>query len=191
MKSVKGTQTEQNLLKAFAGESQARNRYTFYASKARKEGQQVIARFFDQTAHDEMEHAEQFFKFLEGGMVEISAGYPAGIIADTLANLLASADGEYEEWHDLYPEFARVAEQEGFPEVAAKFKLIATIEKHHEARYRKLREALETNQMTTKDSTQRWHCLQCGYVHEGMSAPVKCPVCGHEQGFYEILCEKF
>lgn len=190
-KSVKGTRTEQNLLKAFAGESQAKNRYTFFAEVAKNEGQEVIAKFFMETAMNEEQHAKQFFKFLEGGMVEITAAYPAGIISDTLENLLQGAEGEYEEWHDLYPEFARVAEEEGFPAIAVKFKLITQIEKDHEERFRKLRETLEAGQMTKKESAQRWRCRKCGYVYEGLEAPAKCPVCEEPRGYFEIMDDKF
>lgn len=190
-KSVKGTKTEQNLLKAFAGESQAKNRYTFYASVAKKEGYEVIAKYFEETAHNEEQHAKQFFKFLEGGMVEITAAYPAGVISVTTDNLLEGAEGEYDEWANLYPEFARVAQEEGFPAIAAKFTMIAKIEKDHEERYRKLLETLKEGKMTKKDTAQKWRCRKCGFVIEALEAPEKCPVCDHPRGYFEIMDDKF
>ncbi len=189
--SIRGTQTEQNLLKAFAGESQARNRYTFFASQAKKEGYEVIARFFEETANNEEQHAKQFFKFLEGGMVEITAAYPAGMIGNTAENLLAAADGEMDEWSELYPHFAETAEKEGFPQVAAKFRLIIAIEKHHEARYRKLLATLESGEMFKKSEKTAWRCRKCGHVHNGTSAPEKCPVCDHPQAYFEIMHDEF
>ncbi len=190
-KSIKGTRTEQNLLKAFAGESQARNRYQLFAKQARKEGYEQIAAFFEETANEEKRHATEFFKFLEGGPVEITAAYPAGKVGTTAENLLAAADGELEEWDILYSGFATIAQEEGFPKVAAKFKLVGTVEKRHEARYRKLLENIEKSEVFKRDEKKKWHCRECGYVHEGNSAPEKCPLCNHEQAFYEILPENF
>jgi rubrerythrin len=186
MKSIKGTQTEKNLLKAFAGESQARNRYEFFAKQARKEGLEQIAALFEETAQHERSHAKRFFRFLEGGMLEITASYPAGIIADTLQNLKAAADGENEEWTELYPEFARVAEEEGFKEVAAAFRVIAKIEKGHEERYRKLYDNLSTGKVFEREGKVVWKCRVCGYLHEGKKAPRMCPGCLHPQSYFEI-----
>jgi len=186
MKSIKGTQTEQNLLKAFAGESQARMRYDYFSKQAKKEGLEQIAAIFDETALNEKEHAKRFFKFLEGGMVEITAAYPAGIIGTTLENLKAAADGENEEWTELYPEFADVAEKEGFKEVAIAFRMIARVEKAHEERYRKLYENLESGKVFEREGTIVWKCRNCGYLHEGKKAPKKCPACLHPQSYFEI-----
>ncbi len=186
MKSIKGTQTEQNLLKAFAGESQARMRYDYFAKQAKKEGLEQIAAIFDETALNEKEHAKRFFKFLEGGMVEITAAYPAGIIGTTLENLKAAADGENEEWTELYPEFADVAEKEGFKEVAIAFRMIARVEKAHEERYRKLYGNLESGKMFEREGVIVWKCRNCGYLHEGKKAPKKCPACLHPQSYFEI-----
>ena len=186
MKSLKGTQTEQNLLKAFAGESQARNRYNYYASQAKKEGLEQIAAIFEETAINEKEHAKRFFKFLEGGMVEITAKYPAGVIGTTLENLKAAADGENEEWTELYPEFARIAEEEGFKEVASAFKLIAKVEKAHEERYRTLYDNLESGKVFKRGDKVIWKCRNCGYIHFGKEAPQICPVCAHPQAYFEI-----
>lgn len=186
MESIKGTRTEQNLLKAFAGESQAKNRYEFFAKQAKKEGLHQIAALFEETALNEASHAKQFFKFLEGGMVEITAAYPAGVIGATLDNLKAAADGENEEWTELYPEFAKIAEEEGFKKVAVAFKLIAKIEKHHEERYRKLYENLEKGNVFEREEKVIWKCRVCGNLHEGTKPPQKCPVCAHDQGYFEI-----
>ena len=186
MKSIKGTRTEQNLLKAFAGESQARMRYNYFASQAKKEGLEQIAALFEETALNEKEHAKRFFKFLEGGPVEITATYPAGIIGSTLENLKASADGENEEWTELYPEFARIAEEEGFKEVAIAFKMIATVEKAHENRYRTLYNNLEAGKVFIKNGKVTWKCRNCGYVHEGEKAPEMCPACLHPQAYFEL-----
>jgi len=186
MKSIKGTQTEQNLLKAFAGESQARMRYDYFAKQAKKEGLEQIAAIFDETALNEKEHAKRFFKFLEGGMVEITAAYPAGIIGTTLENLKAAADGENEEWTELYPEFADVAEKEGFKEVAIAFRMIARVEKAHEERYRKLYGNLESGKVFEREGVIVWKCRNCGYLHEGKKAPKKCPACLHPQSYFEI-----
>jgi rubrerythrin len=186
MNSIKGTRTEQNLLKAFAGESQARSRYTYFAKQAKKEGLEQIAALFMETAENELQHAKRFFKFLEGGMVEITAMYPAGIISSTLENLKAAADGENEEWVDLYPEFAKIAEEEGFKEVAIAFKMIARVEKAHEERYRKLYNNLEAGKVFKREGKVIWKCRVCGFIHEGMAAPQKCPACDHAQSYFEI-----
>lgn len=183
---IKGTKTEQNLLKAFAGESQARNRYTMYASVARKEGYEQIAAIFLETAENEREHASLFYKKLEGGAVEIMATYPAGNIGKTLDNLQFGASGEHEEWESIYPEFAKVAREEGFEDVARLFDNIATIEKHHEERYKKLLENVQNNKVFTEDQEVEWVCRECGYVHKGASAPEVCPVCSHTQAFYQL-----
>jgi rubrerythrin len=186
MNTLKGTHTEQNLLKAFAGESQARMRYDYFASQAREEGLEQIAALFEETALNEKEHAKRFFKFLEGGMVEIKASYPAGIIGNTLENLKAAADGENEEWTELYPEFARIAEEEGFKEVAQAFKLIAKVEKAHEERYRTLYNNLENGKVFKRDERVVWKCRKCGFLHEGTVAPKICPACKHGQEYFEI-----
>lgn len=186
MKSIKGTKTEQNLLKAFAGESQARMRYNYFASQAKKEGLEQIAALFEETALNEKEHAKRFFKFLEGGPVEITATYPAGIIGTTLENLKAAADGEHEEWTELYPEFAKIAEEEGFKEVAIAFKMISIVEKAHENRYRTLYNNLEAGKVFVKDGKVTWKCRNCGYIHEGEKAPEMCPACLHPQAYFEI-----
>ena len=186
MKSLKGTRTEQNLLKAFAGESQARMRYDYFASQAKKEGLEQISALFAETSLNEKEHAKRFFKFLEGGPTEIVAAYPAGIIGTTLENLKAAAEGEHEEWTELYPEFARVAEEEGFKEVAAAFKMIATVEKAHEARYSKLYKNLEEGKVFEREGVVVWKCRNCGYLHEGKKAPKTCPACLHPQSFFEV-----
>ncbi len=183
--SIKGTKTEQNLLKSFAGESQARNRYTFFASVAKKEGYEQIAGVFMETAEQEKEHAKKFFKYLEGGMVEITASYPAGIISTTAENLKAAADGENEEWVDLYPVFAQVAQEEGFPQIANTFRQIAKVEAEHEARYRKLLERVESGKVFERDEEIEWQCRNCGYVLKGKKAPLKCPACEHPQAYFE------
>jgi rubrerythrin len=186
MPGIKGTETEKNLLKAFAGESQARNRYTYFASVARKEGYRQIDALFIETAENEREHAKRYFKFLEGGDLEIQASYPAGRIGTTLENLKAAAAGENEEWTELYPAFAEKAEAEGFPEVAAAFTMIAKVEKEHEARYLKLAENIEKGTVFRKESAVRWKCRNCGYVHEGPEAPAMCPACLHPQEHFEL-----
>ena len=191
MKSLKGSKTEQNLLKAFAGESQARNRYTYFASAARKEGFEQIANFFTETAENEKEHAKVFFKHLEGGEVEITAAYPAGKIGTTKENLLAAADGENMEWTTIYSDFARVARDEGFPDVAQSFEQIAKVEKFHESRYRKLANNVAEGSAFKKKSAVRWHCINCGYVHEGPEAPQQCPACKHPRAYYEVLAENY
>lgn len=190
-KSVKGTETEKNLLKAFAGESQARNRYTYFASAARKEGLEQIANIFTETAENEKEHAKVFFKYLEGGDTEIVASYPAGIIKDTKSNLEAAAAGENLEWTTLYADFSATAKAEGFPDIARSFEQIAKVEKFHESRYRKLISNVANGEVFRKKSTVKWHCTNCGYVFEGMEAPKECPACKHPQAFYELLPENY
>ena len=191
MKSLKGTKTEKNLLASFAGESQARNRYTFFASVAKKEGFIQISNIFTETADNEKEHAKRFFKFLEGGDLEITATYPAGKIGTTKENLLAAAMGENEEHTILYPEAAKTAEEEGFPEVAAVFRNIAKVEKHHEERYRALAKNIETNKVFQKDAAVVWKCGNCGFIYEGVKAPEKCPACDHPQTYFELLADNF
>jgi len=188
---MKGSRTEQNLLKAFAGESQARNRYDYYASQAKKEGLEQIAALFAETALNEKEHAKRFFKFLEGGMVEITASYPAGTIGTTLENLKAAADGENEEWTELYPEFARIAEEEGFKEIANVFKMIAKVEKAHEERYRTLYKNLDEGKVFKRENKVVWKCRNCGFLHEGTVAPKLCPACQHPQSYFEIKEENY
>ncbi|PLX16965.1 MAG: rubrerythrin family protein [Marinilabiliales bacterium] len=186
MSSIKGTRTEQNLLKSFAGESQAKNRYEFFAKVAKKEGYEQIAAFFQETAMQEQSHAKVFFKFLEGGPVEITAIYPAGVIGTTAENLKAAAEGENEEWTELYPEFARIAEEEGFKKIATAYKLIAKVEAEHEARYRKLLSNIEESKVFEREEKVRWVCRKCGHVHESKKALKNCPVCGHPEAFFEI-----
>lgn len=191
MPGIKGTRTEKNLLKAFAGESQARNRYTYFASVAKKEGFVQISGLFTETADNEKEHAKVFFKYLEGGPVEITAMYPAGKIGTTAENLLAAADGEKEEWSVLYPDFAAIADEEGFADVATSFREIAEVESWHERRYRKLLENVENRWVFARETTVRWKCLNCGYVHEGPTAPDECPACKHPQAYYELFVEAY
>lgn len=190
-KSIKGTRTEKNLLKAFAGESQAKNRYEFFAKQAVKEGYEQIASIFLKTALEEQTHAKRFFKFLEGGMVEITASYPAGKIGTTAENLKAAAEGENEEWTKLYPEFAEIAKEEGFNEVASAFKLIAKVESEHEKRYQKLLKNVEENMVFAKKEKVRWVCRKCGYVHEGEKAPETCPACLHPKAYFELFVENY
>jgi len=190
-KSLKGTKTEKNLLKAFAGESQARNRYTYFAGQAREDGFMQIANIFDETAGNEKEHAKVFFQYLEGGDVEITAGYPAGMIKDTKSNLEAAAAGEKMEWTTLYADFGKIAQEEGFPEVAMSFNQIAEVEKFHEGRYRKLIQNISGSEVFKKKATVRWHCTNCGYIHEGTEAPTVCPACKHPQSYYELLGENY
>jgi rubrerythrin len=191
MKSLKGTQTEKNLLAAFAGESQARNRYTYFASEARKAGYEQIGAVFLETAENEKEHAKVYFKHLQGGMVEITAMYPAGVIGTTEENLKEAADGEKLEWGTLYPEFGNVAEKEGFPEVALSFRNIAKVEAYHERRYRKLLENLDKGLVFKRDKPVKWVCRNCGFVHEGKEPPKTCPACQHPQAFYEMWSEPY
>ena len=185
MKSVKGTKTEQNLLKSFAGESQARGRYVYFASIAKKEGYEQIAAIFNETAEQEKEHAKRFFKFLEGGMVEITASYPAGILSTTVENLKAAAAGENEEWSELYPEFAKVADEEGFPQIAEAFRRIATVEAGHEARYLKLYERMINGTVFEDEEEIEWQCRNCGYIHKGKKAPEVCLACQHPKAYFE------
>jgi rubrerythrin len=192
--SLKGSETEKNLLKAFAGESQARNRYTYFASVAKKEGYEQISAIFTETADNEKEHAKIFFKHLEkseGTPVEITASYPAGKIGTTKENLLAAANGEKEEWGKIYPEFEKIARKEGFKEIADSFKQIGEVEEQHEKRYRKLLKNIEEGKVFKKDKVVRWKCLNCGYVHEGKEAPDECPACKHPKSYYELLEENY
>ncbi len=184
--SLKGTQTEQNLLKSFAGESQARNRYEFFASIAKKEGYEQIAAIFMETSNQEKEHAKRFFKFLEGGMTEIAAAYPAGVIGTTMENLKAAAEGEHEEWTDLYPHFSEVAKEEGFPEISVAFKMIAKVEAEHERRYLKLLQNISEDKVFVKDGKVWWKCLNCGYVYESVKAMENCPACLHPKAFMQV-----
>ena len=190
-KSIHGTETEKNLLKAFAGESQARNRYTYFSGVARKAGFEQIANIFTETAENEREHAKVFFKYLEGGDLEITAAYPAGTIGETSANLEAAAAGEKMEWSALYPAFEQTARAEGFPEIAASFKEIAEVEQFHEKRYRKLAANVQAGEVFKKPSSVKWHCTNCGYVHEGPEAPAVCPACKHPRAYYEVLAENY
>ncbi len=189
--SLKGTQTEQNLLKSFAGESQARNRYEFFAKIAKKEGYEQISAIFQETANQEKEHAKRFFKFLEGGMVEITAQYPAGIIGTTKENLKAAAEGENEEWTELYPQFAKTAREEGFPEVAEAFEMIATVEAEHERRYLKLLQNLSEDKVFMKEGKVWWKCRNCGYVYESEEALEICPACLHPKAYMQIREENY
>jgi rubrerythrin len=191
MASIKGSKTEQNLLKSFAGESQARNRYTFFASVAKKEGFEQISGIFLETAGNEKEHAEIFFKYLEGGDLEIKATYPAGKIGTTAQNLAAAAAGELMEWGTLYPNFAKVAEKEGFAAVAKSYHEISQVEAHHEDRFNRLLANVKSGTVFKKAEKTRWLCRNCGYVHEGTTAPKTCPACKHPQAYYELLCEGY
>ena len=187
MKILRGTKTEQNLLKSFAGESQAKMRYEFFTKQAQKEGLEQIAAIFEETALNEKAHAaKRFFNFLEGGMLEITAVYPAGEIKDTLQNLKASAEGENEEWVDLYPKFAKIAEEEGFKAIAIAYKMIAKVEKAHEERFKRLYTNLEEGKVFERNGKVMWKCRNCGYIHEGEKAPKTCPACLHPQSYFEI-----
>jgi len=188
---LKGSRTERNLLAAFAGESQARTRYTFFASVAKKEGFEQISAVFQETADNEKEHAQLFFKLLKGGLVEISAAYPAGVIGSTAENLRAAAEGEKHEWGTLYPSFVKVAEEEGFAEAARTFRMVAKVEAYHERRYRKLLENVEIGKVFKKDNPVMWKCRNCGYVFEGSEAPEKCPVCEHPKSYFELWTENY
>jgi rubrerythrin len=188
---LKGTRTEKNLLASFAGESQARNRYTYFAGVAKKEGYEQISAIFLETAENEKEHAKRFFKFLEGGMVEFTATFPAGRIGTTAENLKAAAEGENEEWTKLYPGAADIAQQEGFPDVAAAFRFIAKVEVQHEKRYRKLLENIEKGRVFKKDAPSTWICRNCGYHHEGTEAPEQCPACLHPKSYFELWMENY
>ncbi len=191
MASIKGTRTEKNLLHSFAGESQARNRYDFFAGVAKKEGLVQISKIFEETALQEKEHAKRFFKFLEGGAVEITASFPAGVIGNTLENLKAAASGEHEEWTEAYPEFARIAREEGFPEIAVLWERVSIAEKQHEKRYNDLWKNLEAGKVFKRDGVVIWRCLNCGYIHEGKEAPQLCPACLHPQAYFELLGENW
>jgi rubrerythrin len=188
---LKGSKTEKNIITAFAGESQARNRYTYFASAARKEGYEQIAAAFEETSDNEKEHAKLFFKHLKGGTAEITASYPAGIVGSTAENLESAAEGEKLEWGTLYPGFAEVAEQEGFMDVGRTFRSVAKVEAYHERRYRKLRANLEGSKVFKKDSSTKWKCRNCGFVFEDTEAPEKCPVCSHPRSYFEIWCENY
>ena len=187
----KGSQTEKNLLASFAGETQARTRYNYFASAAKKEGYEQIAEIFNETADNEKEHAKLFFKLLQGGEAEITAAYPAGMILTTAENLKNSADGEFHEWDDLYPTFADVADKEGFPEVAKTFRNVAMAEVSHERRFRKLLANIEKGIVFSRDAPTRWKCRNCGYVHDDSKAPDPCPVCAHAQAYFELWCENY
>ena len=191
MAKMKGTKTERNLLTAFAGESQARNRYTYFASKAKKEGLEQIAAIFGETANQEKEHAERLFKLLQGGEVEVQAAFPAGVIGTTAENLKAAAAGENYEWTDMYPSFAKVAREEGFEEIAEIFEAVAVAEKQHEKRYLGLLANVEADTVFKKEKPVVWRCLNCGYLHEGKEAPELCPACAHPRAYYELLCENW
>lgn len=191
MESLKGTQTEKNILTAFAGESQARNRYSYFASKAKKEGYVQISNVFQETADNEKEHAKRLFKFLEGGEAEVSASFPAGVIGSTAENLKASAAGENHEHTTMYPEFASTADDEGFPEIAQAMRSIAGAEKQHEKRYLGLLENIEKGKVFKRDNPVRWKCSNCGYIHEGEEAPEECPACAHPQAHFELLGENW
>jgi rubrerythrin len=190
-KSIKGTQTEKNLLTAFAGESQARNRYTFFASAAKKEGYEQIANIFTETAGNEKEHAEIFFKYLQGGDVMITAAYPAGVIGTTLKNLETAASGEHMEWSEIYKGMGATAKAEGFNEIATSYKEISEVEEFHEQRYRKLAANVAAGDVFKRDTVVRWHCTNCGYIHEGKEAPDECPACKHAKAYYELLAENY
>ena len=191
MASLKGTQTEKNLLTAFAGESQARNRYTYFASAAKKEGYVQISDIFTETANQEKEHAKRFFKFLEGGELEITGAFPAGVIGTTLENLKEAAAGEKYEWSSMYPGFAQTARDEGFNEVATVFEMIAVAEKQHEKRYAELAANVESGKVFKKDTATTWRCRNCGYVHDGNEAVEMCPACAHAQAHFELLGENW
>lgn len=191
MASLKGTRTEKNLLTAFAGESQARNRYTYFASKAKEEGYVQISQIFEETANQEKEHAKRLFKFLEGGEVKIEASFPAGLIGTTAENLLEAASGENYEWQTMYPEFARIAREEGFSAIATVFESIAVAEKQHARRYEKLRANVLDGTVFKKDHPVMWRCLNCGYIYEGLEAPKACPACAHPQAYFELLTENW
>jgi len=191
MKTLKGTKTEKNLLTAFAGESQARNRYTYFSSQARKEGYQQIMGVFLETADNEKEHAKRLFKFLKGGEVEIEASFPAGLIGDTKENLRAAAAGENYEHTKMYPEFASMAEKEGFQEIASVFKAIAVAERQHEKRYLNLLENMKKDRVFKRERVVKWKCRNCGYIHEGTEAPEECPACAHPREYFELLSENY
>jgi len=191
MANLKGSQTEKNLLKAFAGESQARNRYTYFSSRARKEGYEQISWIFADTADNEKEHAKRFFSFLEGGELELMAFYPAGLVGKTTENLREAASGEHLEWGTLYPDFAEVADKEGFPEIAKLFRMVAVAETGHEKRYLVLYDNIQKGRVFKRDASTKWRCRNCGYVHEGPEAPAECPACAHPQAHYELMMQNY
>jgi rubrerythrin len=191
MSRLKGTRTEKNLLAAFAGESQARNRYTYFASQARKEGYEQIAAVFEETANQEKEHAKRFFSMLEGGNVQITAEYPAGKIGNTLENLRAAAEGEGYEWGTMYPDFSQVAREEGFEAIARLFENVAVAEKYHGKRYTELADLVEAGRVFKREDPVTWRCRNCGYIHEGTEAPAACPACAHPQAYFEVLVESW
>lgn len=195
MMNLKGTKTSENLMKAFAGESQARTRYTYYSSIAKKQGYVQVSNIFMETAEQEKEHAKKFYKFLKEDFkdeaIEITASYPVAFHEDTLSNLKAAAAGENEEWTELYPEFAKVAREEGFPAIAVAFERISEVEKRHEARYAKLAKNIEENTVFKKEEPVLWKCLNCGYIYEGVEAPASCPACAHPQGYFEVFVENY
>lgn len=191
MATLKGSQTEKNLLQAFAGESQARNRYTFFSSQAKKEGYEQISWVFADTADNEKEHAKRFFSFLEGGDLEVSATFPAGVVGITSENLASAAAGEHMEWGTLYPDFAEAAEKEGFPEIARVFRMIAAAETGHEKRFLALLENIKKDRVFKRDTPKRWRCRNCGYIHEGTEAPAECPACAHPRDHYELMAENY
>jgi rubrerythrin len=186
-----GSQTERNLLIAFAGESQARNHYTFFASQAKNEGYFQISTIFEETANQEKEHAKRFFKYLKGGEVQIQCAFPAGIVGTTAENLLAAADGEHHEWTELYPSFAAIAREEGFKAIASIFEMVSVAERQHERRYRGLLENIQNGRVFKRDQSVKWRCMNCGYVHEGPEAPAACPACAHPQAYFELLAENW
>lgn len=191
MKSLKGTRTEKNILTAFAGESQARNRYTYYASVAKKEGYEQISRVFSETADQEKEHAKRLFKFLEGGMVDIQASFPAGVIGTTSENLAEAAGGENHEWQEMYPDFAKIAREEGFTAIASVFEAIAVAEKQHAKRFEGLKKNVDESSMFKKERSLVWRCINCGYISESLEAPKACPACAHPQAYFEPLYENW
>ena len=195
MESLKGSKTAENLMKSFAGECQARTRYTYYSSVAKKEGYVQISNIFMETAENEKEHAKRFYKFLKndysGEQIEITAGYPVALYDDTLKNLKAAASGENEEWTDLYPTFAKIADEEGYPEIAAVYRQIAKVENSHEIRYNKLAKNIEEDKVFKKDETVLWKCNNCGYIYEGAEAPMACPACAHPQSYFEVFVENY
>lgn len=191
MSGLKGSRTEKNILTAFAGESQARNRYTFFASMAKKEGFVQISKVFEETANQEKEHAKRLFKLLEGGEVEVTASFPAGVIGSTIENLKEAAGGEREEWEHMYPEFAKIAEEEGFTTIAAVFKAIAIAEEFHEKRYLALAKNIEDGKVFKKDTPVVWQCQNCGYTHQADTAPKQCPACAHAQAHFQLVCENW
>lgn len=190
-KSIKGTRTEVNLMAAFAGESQARNRYTYFAAKAKKDGFVQISNIFEETANQEKEHAKRLFKYMEGGEVQITASFPSGVIGETIDNLKAAAAGEHHEWESMYPEFADIADDEGFTAIAAVFRAIAVAEKQHEKRYLELARNISDNKVFARDKSVVWRCINCGYLHQGIEAPKVCPACTHPRDHFELLGENW